>query len=171
MNISIVSKRVDLTDDLKLHIEKALASLDKFHLDILSAKVIVSDADKHGKKGFDVEFIVALAGRDTVVVKQHDKDLDAGIDLGIDRVQKVLRRQHDKSTDKRHVLKPVIPDLVHDDTEDDIIPAELDLPKPVEIEEALEHFKHSGAMFIIFKDTEGLTRVMYRRKDGKIGLY
>lgn len=172
MNTGIVGKHVELTDSLKAHVEKSLLALQKFHLDIQSAKAILSDSDKNGKKGFDVEFIVVLSGRDTVVVKQHDKDLDAAIDLGIERVQKVLRRQHDKATDHRHALKLVVPDLVlEENDEDEIVPAELDLPKPVEIDEALEHFKSTGAMFIIFKDLEDKTRVMYRRKDGKIGLY
>jgi putative sigma-54 modulation protein len=39
------------------------------------------------------------------------------------------------------------------------------------VEEALEEFKQTHEAFMVFKDTEGNTRVLYRRKDGKFGLY
>jgi len=58
-----------------------------------------------------------------------------------------------------------------EEDEDEIVPADLDIDKPVEIDEALEVFKGKGCMFMIFEDKSKKTRVMYRRKDGKVGLY
>ena len=173
MNLSIVAKQIEMTDAIRAHIEDKLSSFDKFHLDVIAVKAIVSSADKNGKKGFSIEFIIQLAGKDTVVIRQTDKDLYAAIDMAEERAKKVLRRHHDKVSSHKANAKMSVPLVAFepDENEDEIVPAELDVDKPVEIGEALEIFKTKGCMFMIFEDKAKKTRVMYRRKDGKVGLY
>jgi putative sigma-54 modulation protein len=55
--------------------------------------------------------------------------------------------------------------------EDEIVPVELELYKPREVEDVLNDLKESGKMFEIFLDHEDKTRVLYKRNDGKFGLY
>ncbi|HRF56412.1 MAG TPA: ribosome-associated translation inhibitor RaiA [Campylobacterales bacterium] len=173
MNLSIVAKQIELTDAIKAYIEEKIASFEKFHLDVIAVKAIVSSADRNGKKGFGIEFIIQLAGKDTVVINQIDKDLYAAIDLAEERAKKVLRRHHDKVSSHKANAKMSVPLVsVESEIEDDeVVPAELDIDKPVEIDEAVEIFKTKGCMFMIFEDKSNKTRVMYRRKDGKVGLY
>jgi putative sigma-54 modulation protein len=173
MNLSIVSKQIELTDAIKAYIQDKASSFEKFNLDVIAVKAIVSSADKNGKKGFTIEFILQLAGKDTVVIKQADKDLYAAIDLAEGRARKVLSRHHDKISSHKAHSKMSIPFVtIEEDAEDDeIVPATLDIDKPVEIDEAIEIFKTKSCMFMIFEDKSKKTRVMYRRKDGKIGLY
>ena len=47
MNISIVTKHFELTDQIKEHIEKVVSHSEKFHLDMLGVKVIASSHEKH----------------------------------------------------------------------------------------------------------------------------
>ncbi|HIE35197.1 MAG TPA: hypothetical protein EYP79_03245 [Campylobacterales bacterium] len=47
----------------------------------------------------------------------------------------------------------------------------LDIDKPIEVEEALEYLKSSNKYFIIFEDRAGKIRVLYKRSDGRFGLY
>jgi len=47
----------------------------------------------------------------------------------------------------------------------------LDVEKPLAIDDAVVEFKNSGLYFMVFKDLNGEKRVIYRRKDGKLGLY
>ncbi len=173
MNLSIVAKQLELTDAIKAYLEDKIASFQKFHLDVIAVKAIVSSADRNGKKGFGVEFIIQLAGKDTIVINQIDKDLYAAIDLAEERAKKVLRRHHDKVSSHKANAKMSVPLVsVESEIEDDeVVPAELDIDKPVEIDEAIEIFKTKGCMFMIFEDKSNKTRVMYRRKDGKVGLY
>ena len=96
MNTSIVGKQFELTDSIKSYIESAFDTLGKYNLDIISGKCIVLADEKNGKKGFSVEFVLNLAHKDTVVIRQKDKDLYASIDLAVERASKVLRREHDK---------------------------------------------------------------------------
>ncbi len=173
MNLSIVAKQLELTDAIKAYIEEKIASFQKFHLDVIAVKAIVSSSERNGKKGFGIEFIIQLAGKDTVVINQIDKDLYAAIDLAEERAKKVLRRHHDKVSSHKANAKMSVPLVsVESEIEDDeVVPAELDIDKPVEIDEAVEIFKTKGCMFMIFEDKSNKTRVMYRRKDGKVGLY
>ena len=180
MNMSVVGRQFELTDAIKDHIQSAVDSLKKFNLDIISTRVVVSADEKNGKKGYTVEFTINLPQKNTIVIKQKDKDVYAAIDLAVERAQKVLRRHHDKLTDHR-VKQPtdianvnieeIVDADIHEEDVDEIVPMELDLYKPLEIEEALQMLKESNKQFLIFIDKDDKTRVLFKRKDNKFGLY
>ena len=176
MNLSIVGKQFDLTDPIKQHIENAFDALGKYGLDIISGRCVVSADEKNGKKGFSVEFALNLAKKDTIVIRHKDKDLYAAVDLALERASKVLRREHDKNTtvknkDDGKAIRSAIAEGKIDSEVDEIIPMELELYKPLEIEEALQKLKDSEAQFYVFNDIDAKTRVIYKRSDGKFGLY
>ena len=181
MNLSMVARQLDMTDAIRTHIEHAVESLKKYHLDIISTRVVISADEKHGKKGFSVDLNLNLPQKTAVVIKQKDKDLYAAIDLATERAQKVLRRHHDKEVAHRVMkisdfanLNFLEPEDIEDEIEmdtDEIIPMELDSYKPLDIEEALELIKDTNQQFLIFNDKEDKTRVLYKRKDNKFGLY
>ena len=111
-----------------------------------------------------------------------DKDLYVAVDLGIERAKKTLRRHHDKITDKRIKEEERPEDLKGAEiTEneimeslglvDEIVPHNLDIDKPAEIEEAINVLKGSEKHFIVFDDLDLKTRVLYKRTDGKFGIY
>lgn len=176
MNTSITGKQFELTDPIKSYIQNAFDSLNKYNLDIISGRCVVSADEKNGKKGFSVEFAINLARKDTIVIRQKDKDLYAAVDLAIDRASKVLRREHDKNVtvknkDDGKAIRATIADEPVDQDVDEIIPMELELYKPLEIEEALAKLKDSDMQFYVFNDVDAKMRVLYKRSDGKFGLY
>ncbi|WP_456322421.1 ribosome hibernation-promoting factor, HPF/YfiA family [Hydrogenimonas sp.] len=178
MNISIVGRHFELTDPIKSYIQEAIDGLKKYNLDIISTRVVIDADERNGKKGYSVEFVINMANKNTIVIRQKDKDVYAAIDLAIDRAHKVLRRHHDKITEHKSV-RPDELAAAHEaeiaaalaDTSE-IVPMELDLYKPLEIEEALTLLKSSPEkQFIVFNDMDGKMRVLYRRSDGRFGLY
>ncbi len=180
MNISLVGRQLELTDPIKVHINSAIESLTKYNLDIISTRAVVCADEKNGKKGFSVEFVINLPQKNSIVIKQKDKDLYAAVDMAIDRAQKVLRRHHDKVTEHKAVkvsefANLSIPDFdnsYEDESEiDEIVPMELELYKPLDIEEALNMLKESNKQFFIFNDKDDKTRVLYKRSDNRYGLY
>ena len=179
MNISVVGKGVELTDPIKAYIDSAIAQFEKFGLDLIAVKAIVSEERKNKAPATGIEFTIQMARRDTVVIKQMDKDLYVAIDVAVERAKKVLRRYHDKIRDHIHghpesdknPANSDIPILYSDVDEEEVIPAQLDLDKPAEVEEAVEFLKKSNMMFVVFDDMDGKRRTLYRRKDGKFGLY
>jgi len=177
MNKSITGRHFELTDAIKNYADNAMEELKKYNLDLISASTVISANEKNGKKGFSVEFIVNLKDKNTIVITQVDKDVYAAIDLAIERVKKSLRRHADKIKGHRIMSfkdlgeeAEAVAELETDEVE--IVPMDLELHKPLDFDEAIDALKaEKKRQFIVFNDEEGLMRVMYKRADGKFGLY
>ena len=92
MNTQIRTKDITLTDHTRAHIDAAIEQFGKFNMDVTTINVMLEKE----KKGVSVEFDMHIAHNSPIVIKQSDDDLDAAIDLAIDRASKALRRLHDK---------------------------------------------------------------------------
>ena len=92
MNVQVHAKDITLQASTKAHIESAIESFTKYSLEITSVNVHVQAE----KKGVSIEFDIHIAHAQPVVINQIDDNLDAAIDLAIDRTTKALRRLHDK---------------------------------------------------------------------------
>ena len=177
MNVSLTGRHLELTDGIKEHLNTSIETLKKFNMDIISVNAIVSAQTRKGKEHSVVELVINLAHKNSVIIKQNDDDLYAAIDMAISRAQKALRRMHDKEVTHHKVgLNEVKAENVdikaaNEDLEDEIVPVELELYKPREVEDVLSDLKESGKMFEIFIDNEDKTRVLYKRNDGRFGLY
>ncbi len=180
MNISLVGRHVELTDAIKDHMNSSIEALNKFNLDIISVAAVASMQERKGKRGVTIEFTINLAGKNTVVIKQRDDDLYAAIDIAVERAQKALRRLHERANDhgnesineaKNEAGNGIDLSQAAEALEDEIVPVELDLYKPREVEDVLESIKEGNKQFEIFLDNDGKTRVLYKRNDGRFGLY
>ncbi|MCD6258471.1 MAG: ribosome-associated translation inhibitor RaiA [Helicobacteraceae bacterium] len=177
MNISLTGRHVELTDAIKAHMTASIETLSKYNMDIISVNVIASTQTKKGKEHSLVEYVINLAHKNSVIIKQNDEDLYAAIDLATSRAQKALRRMHDRDTEHHKVglngAKAETADVkeAEEAMEDEIVPVALDLYKPREVEDVLNDLKEGGKMFEIFIDNEDKTRVLYKRNDGRFGLY
>ncbi len=94
MNVQVHAKDITLHPSTKAHIETAIESFTKYSLDITSVNVHLQAE----KKGVSIEFDIHIAHAEPVIINQTDDDLDAAIDLAIDRATKALRRLHDRMT-------------------------------------------------------------------------
>jgi len=180
MNVSMTGRHIELTDAMKTHLNAAVESLNKFNMEIVSVNIVVDSQTRKNKEHFIVEFSINLARKGSVIIKQRDEDFHAAVDMALDRAQKALRRIHDREVDHQKVgLNAVkaeaanmgLTDAKLQAEEDEIIPVELDLYKPREVEDVLEELKASDKIFEIFIDNAGKTRVLFKRNDGKFGLY
>ena len=97
MNVQIRTKDLNLNEQTKAHVEAAVDAFTKYNLDITTVNVNL----KAEKKGVSVEFDIHIAHAQPVVINQSDDNLDAAIDLAIDRAAKALRRLHTKVIEKQ----------------------------------------------------------------------
>ena len=177
MNISLTGRHLELTDAIKAHMNTSIETLTKFNMEIISVNVMASAQTKKGKEHSVVEFVINLAHKNSIIIKQNNDDLYAAIDIAVSRAQKALRRMHDKEVGHRKTgLNEIKAESVDIKTatlemEDEIVPVELALYKPREVEDVLNDLKDSDKIFEIFLDNEDKTRVLYKRSDGKFGLY
>ncbi|SFV69767.1 Ribosomal subunit interface protein [hydrothermal vent metagenome] len=176
MSKNIVGRRFDLSESIREHISASIDALDKYNLEIISSNTIIT-ADNKSKEGVSIELVLNLKDKNTIVITQRDKDVYSATDTAIDRAKKALRRHADKI--KNHkvmsfkdlgVDAEAVLDLEPEDVE--IVPMDLELHKPLDFDEAIEALKaEKKRQFIVFNDHDGLMRVMYKRADGKFGLY
>lgn len=178
MNISLTGRRVELTESIKEHMMSSIDTLNKYNLDIISVSAVASMQER--RRGLTIEFTLNLANKNTIVIKQRDDDLYAAIDIAIGRAQKALRRLNDRNNDhrnkglneaKKEAHGEIDLSQVQEAIEDEIVPVELDLYKPRETADVLEDLKESKKQFEIYNDNDGKTRVLYKRSDGRFGLY
>jgi putative sigma-54 modulation protein len=172
MNSSIVGRHLELTEPLKEYVESAISQLDKYNMDIISVKTFLFS--KEHNKELGVELTINIAQKNTVIIKQKDKHLYTAIDIVIERAKKKLRRMHDKMIDHRNdKLDPIdFEDSISEAEEDEIVAMEVDLHKPLELEDALAKLKSStDQTFFVFNDLDYKMRILYKRNDGKFGLY
>mgnify|MGYP000176662381 CR=1 FL=1 len=97
MSIQIRAKDITLSDHNKSHLDSAMEQFNKYGLEITSTNIVVAKANN----GVSVEFEFSIAHHTPVIINQEDKDLDAAIDLAVDRASKALRRMHDKDVTRR----------------------------------------------------------------------
>jgi putative sigma-54 modulation protein len=176
MSKNIVGRHFNLSDSIRKHISDSIDELDKYNLNIISTNTIIS-GDNKNKEGVLLELVINLKDKNTIVITQRDKDVYSATDTAINRAQKALRRYADKIKDHKvmsfkdmGVDAEAVLDL---DTEEvEIVPMDLELHKPLDFDEAIEALKaEKKRQFIVFNDHDGLMRVMYKRADGKFGLY
>ena len=177
--LHIYGKNFELTDPIKEYIADAAESLEKFGLDITGVNATVSADERNGRKGYTFEFDIHVAKKGSVVITQKDKDVYAAIDLALARAKKVLRRYADKIKSHRNVsleeiaAEPLIEEEIQEalNYTDEVVPTPFDIDKPITVEEAVELLKSSPKHFIVFEDKSGKVRVLYKRADGRFGLY
>ncbi|MFA5455925.1 MAG: ribosome-associated translation inhibitor RaiA [Sulfurimonas sp.] len=181
MNISLTGRHLELTEPIKAHMNSSIETLSKYNMDIISVNVIASTQTKKGKEQSVIEYVINLAHKNSIVIKQNDQDLYAAIDLATARAQKAMRRMHDKDNNGHHkdgmneakseASTSIDLHQASEAMEDEIVPVELPLYKPREVEDVLSDIKENKKLFEIFIDNDGKTRVLYKRNDGRFGLY
>jgi len=176
MSKNIVGRHYELSDSIREHISESLDGLNKYNLNIISSNTIIT-ADNKTKKNVSVELVLNLKDKNTIVITQTDKDVYAAADTAFSRAEKALRRHADKIKDHKVMSfkdlgeeAEAVLDLEPEEVE--LVPMDLELHKPLDFEEAIEALKaEKKRQFIVFNDHDGLMRVMYKRADGKFGLY
>jgi len=176
MSKNIVGRHFDLSDSIREHISESIDGLNKYNLNIISSNTIVTASNK-SKEGVAVELVLNLKDKNTIVITQSDKDVYSATDSAIERAKKALRRHADKIKDHKVMSfkdlgleAEAVLDLEPEEVE--LVPMDLELHKPLDFDEAIDALKaEKKRQFIVFNDHDGLMRVMYKRADGKFGLY
>ena len=92
MIVQIRSKEITLNDEIKAHIEEGIDKFKKFSLDITRVNCMISSE----KESVLIEFDIHVAHTSPIIINENHKDLNAAIDIAVDRASKALRRLHDK---------------------------------------------------------------------------
>lgn len=170
MKITVIGRKMNVYEEMKLLIEKKLQKFDKFFSGGGDATVTLSC--KHDQKY--IELTIAAAGtlfRSEVGAESFRDALDATIA----NIERQIRKNKTKLA-KRLREGTFIPPAAdeYDDIEADeeeIIRTKTFSTKPMSPEEAILQMNLLGHQFFVFNDDQtGATCVVYTRHDGGYGL-
>jgi putative sigma-54 modulation protein len=186
MEIQVRGKGVTIDDGLREFINARADRLDHLIDRVVDAKLELRGWHNRAGQDTTAAQITIQSGRNVLRAEERAADQKVAIDQAFDKLERQIRRVHDKRT-RRHapgqatiraagapaVLDPLA-DLDGDDEETgvgDLVRTKRFGLKPMDVEEAIEQMELLGHDFFLFHYAdEDVASVVYRRRDGTYGL-
>lgn len=170
MRITINTKNFTVTEPMRSRIEKKLKKMDRYFNE--EADVQVRLSQEHNVR-FIAEITLMLGG---VMLRAEEStdDMFASIDRALDKIDRQIHRHRTKlakkaNTDALAAIEEVVPAWEEQPTE--LVRVKRFEVKPISVEDAIAEMDMLGHNFFVFINAEtGITSVVYRRADGKIGM-
>ena len=97
LQIRITDRKCDVPDRVHRRAEDRISRLQRFQPRLRSADVVFSE--EPGKRS--VEAVLSIDGQDRVVARGEGPEFRAALDVLLDRLSRILRRQREQHTDHR----------------------------------------------------------------------
>ncbi|MBQ2954855.1 MAG: ribosome-associated translation inhibitor RaiA [Clostridia bacterium] len=169
MKITITGRNMKVGTRLTERIEKKLSKMNKYFKDDVEAQVKLSHENSVRQI---VEITLYLDGS-ILRAEETSNDMYMSIDKAIARLEGQIRRHRTKLEKRLHedVIEPAEDMPVWDEASDEVVRVKRFEVKPMAVEDAIAQMDMLGHSFFLFVNAEtGITSVVYRRNDGKIGM-
>lgn len=181
MNIIITGRHFDVTEPIKAYAEEKISRLDKFFTKILDAHAILAvEKFRHIAE-------ITLFGKELkITATKTTQDMYASIDKAVESLDNQLRKFHERIKEhkikKAHKVKDKAMRAVSVGAQTayvapltGAVPKIVEMKrlaeKPMSVEEATDELSISSGEFLVFRNSEDdKINVIYRRKDGNLGL-
>ncbi len=171
MNIKVTGKNIEITDAIRDYVESKADRLEKFENANTELNVVCSIE----REEQIVELQLSHNG-DFVKIEERNNDLYASIDLALDRLERQMRKDKEKKTDKNKdaSLKDKFLNMISNVTakeEGEVTKTKCYEIKPLSLEDAKLKLSSSDDMFLTFIDADSKeVHVLYKRNDSTFGL-
>jgi putative sigma-54 modulation protein len=186
MDITVTGRKMTVSDALRAYVEEKINnSVKVFNISPMSAEVVLRKEKNPANPKPSVAEVTLFTKGHIIRTEEAEEDMYAAIDVAAAKVERQLRKYKTKVLDKRtggkrhHEAPPVEldkligVDRLAPEAEDEsrvVRVKEIDLVALTEAE-ALIQIDLLGHDFFMYSDPiDGLTNVMYRRKDGSYGV-
>ena len=172
MNLHLTSRQASLEPGLRSFCEARLKDMAKLlafatDVDVIAAKQ---------RDRYKVEIHVQGKGGG-LVVADESRDLESLLRQTFDALEKKLKKEREKFREKRRrggrerkILAAPAEAVTPAETERKVIRADLFTVKPMTVGEAVMAFEAKKREILMFRSESGGWAVLYRRKDGHVGL-
>jgi putative sigma-54 modulation protein len=185
MDVQVKTRGIRLTDGLQEYVRKRVQKLDRINENVLDAKLeLRSEKNRTGGEQLVAQLTIQTKN---AILRSEEKnhDLHTAIDLSIDRMERQIKRFHDKKVFARRRVRAEEElavsaqngqsDVALADLEDDERPVLVRHKRfkiqPLSEEEAIEQMELLGHdFFVFFNPDEGQINVLYRRRNGEYGI-
>ncbi|MCX6559580.1 MAG: ribosome-associated translation inhibitor RaiA [Candidatus Aminicenantes bacterium] len=173
MNLQITSRHAALVPQLRAFSEARLKEMAKLlafatDVDVIAAKQ---------RDNFKIEIHVLGKGGG-LLVTEESRDLESSVRRAFEALEKKLKKEREKLREKkrrggreRKILASPVEPVSPPEAERRVIRADYFAVKPMSVEDALMAFEAKKREVLMFRsDDGGRWAVLYRRKDGHVGL-
>ena len=162
MQINITGRHLQITDDIRSHIEKRASKIQGIFSSILDLHIVI----EHEKNRYFTEITLAMRLA-TFHAQSETYDLFISLDTVMDKIEKQIRRHKERVKDWRHrqPQRDAITQL-HDEEELPLAEVDTDAPlqfvrtpskfasKPMTVEDAAMQLQISGDLLLLFLNSE-----------------
>lgn len=171
MQTSVTFKNLDPSDHLRDYVSDKLNRFDKYLYNPAEASVVLSV-----EKFRHIAEVNIIGDRLSINGKEETEDMYSAIDMVLDKMEKQIKKNKQKIRDRRQgrgKAKPVQPpqsDLADENAEQQVMVKNIEY-KPMDVDEAIMQLNLVDNSFLVFTNSRSeRVNVLYRRKDGNIGL-
>ncbi len=168
MKLSILTRKYELTDDVKERLQKKLDKLDKFFPKETEAKVSLKE--EGGKTRVEVTI---RQGGAIFRSEESDKEVYNAIDRVEDILERQIRKNRTRLEKKIHFAKDTFADVDDADTEEELKISKVKKfeMSPMSVEEAIMQMNLLSHEFYVFRNYDtGAINVVYKRKGESYGV-
>jgi putative sigma-54 modulation protein len=193
MKIQVKGRNVAVTDALQTYSEEKLAKVHRLlqerKIDDVSRVELELMVEKNPSNSHNNVAEVTIFTRGPVIrAKESSEDMYAAIDLVTDKIQRRVKKYHDRVHGRNHHKRPIPPVLPPEDDErrlqeaaglaveaasqhGSVVKTKRFALKPMTVDEATLQLELVGHDFFVFRNVESeQVNVVYRRRDQDYGL-
>ena len=173
MQVTVNGRHIEVTDSLKQYATDKFGRLDKYLPKAVQAVITLSVVKKVHHRAE-----AAIKSNGTLIqASEETEEMYSAIDLLIEKIERRVKRYKEKLVDHKHQIdkSEVALSSASSSSPEDRVPQiiktkRFDL-KPMHPEEAVMQMELLDKDFFIFSNIgSGLVNVIYKRKDGNVGL-
>ncbi len=172
MKFTFTCRKVSLNDSVKEYAEKKVSKLDRYFKEDADALVTFSVEKDHRCV---VE--ITIRGGGTLFRAQEesrDGDIRGLIDAACATIDRQIRKNKTRLS-KRLRQDALVPDIapefdINEETEFQVVRTKHVAVKPMSVEEAILQMNLLGHDFFVYRNTDDVISIVYRRRNGGYGL-
>ena len=172
MKFTFTCKKVSLNDSIKEYAEKKISKLDRYFREDANALVTFSV-----EKGHRCVVEITITSGGTMFRAQEesrDGDMRGAIDEACSTIDRQIRKNKTRLS-KRLRQEALVPDVpaefdVSEETEFQVVRTKHVAVKPMSADEAILQMNLLDHDFFVYRNTENVISIVYRRKNGGYGL-
>lgn len=172
MEVSIVTRNIDITPRLQEYVERKVGKLDRYLPGIDEARVDLRVENTRSAAQRQVAQLT-IRTRDTILrTEERTSDIFTSIDAVLDKMYRQIARFKGKRQDRWQALGEPVP--IEEPLEEpvgEIVRVKRFELRPMSPDEAIEQMLLLGHRFYVFLNAENNSvNVVYQRDDGNFGL-
>jgi putative sigma-54 modulation protein len=171
MQTSVTFKNLDPSDHLRDYVSDKLNRFDKYLYNPAEASVVLSV-----EKFRHIAEVNIIGDRLSINGKEETEDMYSAIDMVLDKLEKQIKRNKQKIRDRRQgkgkakAAEPALNVPADEYAEQRVMLKNIEY-KPMDVDEAIMQLNLVDDSFLVFTNSRSdRVNVLYRRKDGNIGL-